>query len=208
MVSLRSLSAIAAITFDGHVRWVLSSEVRDATRAASRSVPPRFVARAGPPRRVPVLRSGRSTIVKMDAREKTTAASGRARPRPTAIAATHFLARHRLPSDATATVRWRRRRDTVPVRARRRRCPSSPAPRLRRRRRPELSRSNFTFVNDGEMFYNQHHVTYLDNGNILLIDNGNMRPTDGSWSRAAECVLRRQRARCCVCFPAFHFRRI
>ena len=50
--------------------------------------------------------------------------------------------------------------------------------------------SSFTFANDGttEPFYNQHDVTQLPNGNIVMIDNGNTRPQPGGagrrdWSR-------------------------
>ena len=53
--------------------------------------------------------------------------------------------------------------------------------------------SNFTFENDEDRFYNQHHPRQLANGNILLIDNGNARPgaaTDAErWSRAIEYEL-------------------
>lgn len=50
--------------------------------------------------------------------------------------------------------------------------------------------SDFAFDNEKSKFYNQHFVRQLENGNILLMDNGNSRPSshaDGEyWSRAAE----------------------
>ena len=52
-------------------------------------------------------------------------------------------------------------------------------------------RSDFTFVNDGQKFYNQHHATYLaETGHIMLVDNGDSRGSAaGLWSRAAEYAL-------------------
>lgn len=51
--------------------------------------------------------------------------------------------------------------------------------------------SNFTFPNPSDQFYHQHYVRMLPNGDILLFDNGNLRPTDqgGQYSRALELKL-------------------
>lgn len=48
--------------------------------------------------------------------------------------------------------------------------------------------SNFTFKNEDAKFYNQHYVRQRENGNLIMIDNGNQRP-DGQWSRAIEYSL-------------------
>jgi len=37
--------------------------------------------------------------------------------------------------------------------------------------------SNFTFLDESDMFYNQHFVRQLPNGNLVMIDNGNTRPS-------------------------------
>tara|TARA_A100001037_G_scaffold306767_1_gene355199 strand:- start:2260 stop:3822 length:1563 start_codon:yes stop_codon:yes gene_type:complete len=51
--------------------------------------------------------------------------------------------------------------------------------------------SDFEFINTRDKFYHQHTATQLDNGNILLFDNGNFRPSDegGQYSRALELRL-------------------
>jgi hypothetical protein len=51
--------------------------------------------------------------------------------------------------------------------------------------------SDFTFPNPSDQFYHQHFVKVLPNGDILLFDNGNTRPTDqgGEYSRAEELKL-------------------
>jgi Arylsulfotransferase (ASST) len=52
-------------------------------------------------------------------------------------------------------------------------------------------RSDFAFPNPSDRFYHQHHVRLLDNGNLLLFDNGNGRPAaeGGLYSRALELAL-------------------
>lgn len=51
--------------------------------------------------------------------------------------------------------------------------------------------SDFTFENREDQFYHQHSATQLDNGNIVLFDNGNQRPRKegGEYSRALELEL-------------------
>jgi hypothetical protein len=51
--------------------------------------------------------------------------------------------------------------------------------------------SNFTFPNPGDKFYHEHYVRMLDNGNLLLFDNGNGRPATegGQYTRALELAL-------------------
>jgi hypothetical protein len=51
--------------------------------------------------------------------------------------------------------------------------------------------SNFTFPNATDKFYHQHYVRMLENGNLLLLDNGNGRPAaeGGLYSRALELAL-------------------
>lgn len=51
--------------------------------------------------------------------------------------------------------------------------------------------SDFTFKNPGDQFYHQHSAIQLENGNILVFDNGNQRPRDegGEYSRALELDL-------------------
>lgn len=51
--------------------------------------------------------------------------------------------------------------------------------------------SDFEFINIRDKFYHQHTATELDNGNILLFDNGNFRPSSegGQYSRALELRL-------------------
>jgi hypothetical protein len=51
--------------------------------------------------------------------------------------------------------------------------------------------SDFTFPNPSDQFYHQHFVKILPNGNIILFDNGNLRPVDqgGEYSRAEELKL-------------------
>lgn len=51
-----------------------------------------------------------------------------------------------------------------------------------------VGESNFTFENDAGKFYNQHYVRQRENGNLIMIDNGNQRP-EGQWSRAVEYNL-------------------
>lgn len=49
--------------------------------------------------------------------------------------------------------------------------------------------SDFTFADDADKFYNQHYARLLDNGNLLLMDNGNTRPGKSEYSRAVEYTL-------------------
>jgi len=51
--------------------------------------------------------------------------------------------------------------------------------------------SYFAFPNPSDQFYHQHFARMLDNGNLLLFDNGNGRPAaqGGSYSRALELAL-------------------
>jgi hypothetical protein len=51
--------------------------------------------------------------------------------------------------------------------------------------------SDFRFPNPSDKFYHEHYVRMLDNGNLLLLDNGNGRPTEegGLYSRALELAL-------------------
>lgn len=51
--------------------------------------------------------------------------------------------------------------------------------------------SDFAFPNPSDKFYHQHYASMLPNGDILLFDNGNMRPSDqgGQYSRALELKL-------------------
>jgi hypothetical protein len=51
--------------------------------------------------------------------------------------------------------------------------------------------SDFVFPEPRDKFYHQHFVRMLDNGNLLLFDNGNGRPAaqGGSYSRALELAL-------------------
>jgi hypothetical protein len=51
--------------------------------------------------------------------------------------------------------------------------------------------SNFTFPNPNDKFYHEHYVRMLDNGNLLLFDNGDGRPASegGQYSRALELAL-------------------
>ena len=51
--------------------------------------------------------------------------------------------------------------------------------------------SDFEFKNSRDRFYHQHTATQLENGNILLFDNGNFRPSHegGQYSRALELRL-------------------
>jgi hypothetical protein len=51
--------------------------------------------------------------------------------------------------------------------------------------------SDFTFPNPADKFYHQHYAHMLPNGNILLFDNGNLRPEaeGGQYSRALELEL-------------------
>jgi hypothetical protein len=51
--------------------------------------------------------------------------------------------------------------------------------------------SDFAFPNPGDQFYHQHFARMLDNGDLLLFDNGNGRSTaqGGSYSRALELTL-------------------
>jgi hypothetical protein len=52
-------------------------------------------------------------------------------------------------------------------------------------------RSDFAFPDPADRFYHQHCVRMLDNGNLLLMDNGNSRPAaeGGQYSRALELAL-------------------
>ena len=51
--------------------------------------------------------------------------------------------------------------------------------------------SDFTFPNPTDRFYEQHTAAQLENGNILLFDNGNDRPNEegGQYSRPLELEL-------------------
>jgi len=51
--------------------------------------------------------------------------------------------------------------------------------------------SNFSFPDSSDRFYHQHSARQLPNGNILLFDNGNLRPDEegGLYSRALELEL-------------------
>jgi hypothetical protein len=51
--------------------------------------------------------------------------------------------------------------------------------------------SDFTFPDPSDRFYHEHYVRMLDNGNLLLFDNGNGRPVaeGGLYSRALELAL-------------------
>ena len=51
--------------------------------------------------------------------------------------------------------------------------------------------SSFTFPNPNDQFYHQHNAKMLPNGDILLFDNGNLRPDaqGGQYSRAEELKL-------------------
>jgi hypothetical protein len=51
--------------------------------------------------------------------------------------------------------------------------------------------SNFTFPNPNDKFYHEHYVRMLENGNLLLFDNGDGRPASegGQYSRALELAL-------------------
>jgi hypothetical protein len=51
--------------------------------------------------------------------------------------------------------------------------------------------SDFSFPNPNDKFYHQHYVRMLENGNLLLLDNGNGRPASegGLYSRALELAL-------------------
>jgi hypothetical protein len=53
------------------------------------------------------------------------------------------------------------------------------------------STSDFTFPNPDDQFYRQHSARQLPNGNILLFDNGTLRPASegGEYSRALELEL-------------------
>jgi len=51
--------------------------------------------------------------------------------------------------------------------------------------------SDFAFPDPSDRFYHEHYVRMLDNGNLLLLDNGNGRPAaeGGQYSRALELAL-------------------
>jgi hypothetical protein len=51
--------------------------------------------------------------------------------------------------------------------------------------------SDFTFPNPSDRFYHEHFVRMLENGNLLLFDNGGGRPAaeGGQYSRALELAL-------------------
>jgi arylsulfotransferase ASST len=51
--------------------------------------------------------------------------------------------------------------------------------------------SDFTFPNPSDRFYHEHYVRMLDDGNLLLLDNGNGRPAaeGGLYTRALELAL-------------------
>jgi len=48
--------------------------------------------------------------------------------------------------------------------------------------------SDYTFPNVNDTFYHQHDARILPNGNLLMYDNGNFRPS-GQYSRALELKL-------------------
>jgi hypothetical protein len=52
-------------------------------------------------------------------------------------------------------------------------------------------KSDFTFPNPSDEFYHEHFVRMLENGNLLLFDNGNGRPAaeGGKYTRALELAL-------------------
>jgi hypothetical protein len=52
-------------------------------------------------------------------------------------------------------------------------------------------KSDFTFPNPSDRFYHEHYVRMLENGNLLVFDNGNGRPAaeGGQYSRALELAL-------------------
>jgi hypothetical protein len=52
-------------------------------------------------------------------------------------------------------------------------------------------KSDFTFPNQSDRFYHPHYVRMLENGNLLLFDNGNGRPAaeGGQYTRALELSL-------------------
>jgi len=51
--------------------------------------------------------------------------------------------------------------------------------------------SDFAFPDASDQFYHQHSAIQLENGNVLLFDNGNTRPEEegGEYSRALELEL-------------------
>lgn len=51
--------------------------------------------------------------------------------------------------------------------------------------------SDFSFPDPSDEFYHEHYVRMLDNGNLLLLDNGNGRPAaeGGLYTRALELAL-------------------
>jgi hypothetical protein len=51
--------------------------------------------------------------------------------------------------------------------------------------------SDFSFPNPNDRFYHEHFVRMLDNGNLLMMDNGNGRPAaeGGLYTRALELSL-------------------
>ncbi len=55
-------------------------------------------------------------------------------------------------------------------------------------------KSDFAFPSPGDRFYHEHYVRMLENGNLLLFDNGNGLPAaeGGLYSRALELALDRQ----------------
>jgi len=51
--------------------------------------------------------------------------------------------------------------------------------------------SDFSFPNPADRFYHEHFVRILENGNLLMLDNGNGRPSaeGGQYTRALELEL-------------------
>ena len=51
--------------------------------------------------------------------------------------------------------------------------------------------SDFSFPTPADKFYHEHFVRMLDNGNLLMLDNGNGRPPfeGGRYTRALELAL-------------------
>ena len=51
--------------------------------------------------------------------------------------------------------------------------------------------SDFAFADPSDRFYHEHYVRMLENGNLLLFDNGDGRPAaeGGQYNRALELAL-------------------
>jgi hypothetical protein len=68
--------------------------------------------------------------------------------------------------------------------------------------------SDFAFPNPSDRFYHEHFVRMLDNGNLLLFDNGSGRPPaeGGQYTRALELGLDWNSMTATVCFLDDPFR--